>query len=249
MMHNVNGNVSMQSRRNWICCVTIVVFVIGCGDTSLNRAIQRGDSATVEQLCKSGTDVNRRGLKYRTGLHTAILAGKKELYTLLLDNKADPNLCDVDGSSVMHLAAEQDDVFWIREALAHGGNPNQLNTGNRFYPDATPILYALAKERTGPALELIKGGADVNHRAKTGMRPFSAACLSNCFEVAYKLMDAGADPRLTKVLGNMNWDEDVGSDSNLIDGPEIDREKKWQKKLCRRLHDEGYLKNGNPVSQ
>lgn len=240
----------MQRLFYLIWCGTIVSIGAGCGDTSLNSAIQRGDSAAVEKMCKDGVDLNKPGTKGQTALHTAILAGDKNLFTLLLAHKANPNVCDVDGTSVVHLAAEQEDVFWIREALAHGGNPNQPNTGNRFYPDTPPIFYAIAKERTASALELINAGADSNYRTKKDHRPFSSACFGNCFEVAYKLLDAGADPKLTNVLDNFHWDEEGdGSIIKTVDGIQSDREKEWYVKLNNRLHEEGYLKQQSPPSQ
>ena len=91
-----------------------------------------------------GVNVNAKDRQGQTALYAAIEARDKETYLLLLGKGANPNLCDHVGMSPIHLAAEQDDIFWLREALQHGGNPNELNTGNTFYPNETPIFYAIS---------------------------------------------------------------------------------------------------------
>jgi ankyrin repeat protein len=232
----------MRQAMLWISCGLAAALLPGCGDTPLNRSIKQGDVAAVEKFSRNGGDVNKSGTNGYTALHTAILAGNKRIYSLLLSQKADPSKCDNDGASVIHLAAEQEDPFWVREALAHGGNPDQPNTGNRTFPDSTPIFYAIWKGRTATALELIDAGADVNHPNQHGTRPIAAAYGSHLFQVMHKLMDAGADPKLTRVLREGFWDEEGGDAVvKMVDNIKDEQERKWYAKVNQRLHDEGYL--------
>ncbi|MDB5345319.1 MAG: hypothetical protein JWP89_3696 [Schlesneria sp.] len=235
----------LKRRLQLIVSCVIVACSLGCGDTRLNSLIRKGDSNAVKKLLAQGKDahVNVKGTKGRTGLHTAILAGNKDLYSLLLSHKADPNICDSEGYSVLHLAAELEDASWIREALSHGGNPDQLNVGSRFFRGETPIFYALSERRTATALALIEAGADVNHKSESGMRPIYEAYVSHRFEVMYKLLDEGADPNLTRVLIECGWDEEGDASlAKMVDCIEEEKEKQWYAKVNARLHEEGYLK-------
>jgi ankyrin repeat protein len=104
-------------------------------------------------------------------------------------------LCDAVGTSAVHLAAEQDDIFWLREALKHGGKPNQPNTGNQGFPNQTPIFYAISKRRDANALELIAAGADVNHIDGNHNTPLYACMRTGRYGLIMKMINAGADPK------------------------------------------------------
>ena len=127
-------------------------------------------------------------------MHAAIEKGDKETYALLLDKGADCNLCDRVGTSAVHLAAEQEDVFWLRAALKYRGNPNQPNTGNTAYPNETPIYYAISKGRAGNVLELVKAGADVNHVDGDDITHFYKCVEKRMYATALQLIEAGANP-------------------------------------------------------
>jgi ankyrin repeat protein len=128
-------------------------------------------------------------------LHGAIEAADKGAYLQHFAKGADPNLCDEVGTSAVHLAAEQADIFWLREALKHGGKPNQLNTGNQGFPKETPIFYAISKRRDANALELMAAGADLNHVDGNHNTPLYACMRSGRYGLMIKLIEAGANPK------------------------------------------------------
>lgn len=88
-----------------------LALAVGCGDPPLVDAIQRGEAKVSEKLLAQGADVNARGRDGSTALHAAIVSNNRALYLELLNRGADPNICDDKGTSVVHLAAKQDDVF------------------------------------------------------------------------------------------------------------------------------------------
>lgn len=236
---------NLMSRRFFLFGCVLVACLAGCGDTRLDQSIRDGNIAAVEKSLSSGADVNAKGKDGQTPLHAAIGAGNKTVYSRLLFLKANPNVCDINGTSVMHLAAQQEDVFWLREALAHGGNPNQPSTGNSRDPANTPIFYAISARRTATAMELISAGADVNHPNKRGTRPLFAAMGCNLFEVMYKLMDAGADLKLTQVIEEGWWASRANDVLRKEDSIKGEENKQWYRKVKTRLIEEGYIKIGD----
>jgi hypothetical protein len=153
-----------------------------------------GESIDIREIVSKGGDVNARYQGARTLLHVAITVGDRDAYKLLLENGANPNLCDAKGASVVHLAARQPEVYWLREAIEHGGNPDQPNTGHQYYPNTTPIFYAIEKQRVDNVLELIASGADVNHVDDRHRTPLYRCMQVGLYSAMIKLLEAGADP-------------------------------------------------------
>ena len=223
----------------------VVLIVVLRGDRRLIDAIHRGDQQAAEEFIAEGVNVNTQGRGGETALHAAIDAGHKDVYMQLLGRGADPNICDAQGTSVVHLAARQDDVFWLREALRHGGNPDAPNTGNRHAPDSTPLFYALRARKPATALALIDAGADVNHQDWVGNAPLRVAIESGLCQVAIRLIEAGADPLLpdrngATIFTCCGWftSGTLLSDEDLIVGEE---KKADYRRLKALLIEKGYL--------
>ena len=227
----------MRLRLTILLCV-LQSLSVGCSDKRLVNSIKSGDAQLSDKLLAEGVDVNARGTGGETSLHAAIMAGNKGIYTKLLLKGADPNICNGQGASVVHLAAERNDVFWLHEALQHGGNPNQLNTGNRHSPNCTPLFYAIYKRLTPNVVELIAAGADVNHSNQHGMRPLSTALEMDLFDAMIKLVEAGADPRLDRYF--LSSDRFEGGFENKI--KDEGRKISYQT-LKALLIEKGYLKD------
>lgn len=198
--------VAMRYYQTLFACL-LSIALTGCGESRLIDSIRDGNLALSEQLLAAGGNLNARGTGGETALHVAITAINKDIYSKLLLKGADPNICDSQGTSVIHLAAERKDVFWLREAFKHGGNPNQLNTGNPHYPKSTPIFYAISKRLTLNVVELIAAGADVNHEDEHGTRPLSDAMEMDLYDAVIKLIEAGADLSLVEIHKSGRFDE------------------------------------------
>ena len=229
-----------------LLCVTMI-SALGCGRNKSTQPLASGNIGMSDATIGKSVDENVTFVKGDTTLHTAVRMGDKRLFSKLLSGNADPNTCNADGTSVVHLAAEQEDVFWLREALEHGGDPNRLNVGNRFFPDSTPLFYAIWKERTATALELISSGADVNHQNRHGDRPLYVAYGSHLFEVMLRLLEAGADPLATTLVEEGLWDVDDGSAVvRMVDLIDREVEKEFYVKVNSKLRSEGYLDKKTP---
>lgn len=232
----MNGE-EVAMRYYQILCVCLLLMVLsGCGEPRLIGSIREGNIKLSEELLAAGGDLNARGTGSDTALHAAIKAINKDIYSKLLLKGADPNICNGQGASVVHLAAERNDVFWLHEALKHGGNPNQLNTGNPHYPNSTPIFYAISKRLTANVMELIAEGADVNHADQHGKRVLSAAMELGLYEAVIKLIEAGADLSLVEIHESLQFD---GLYENRI---KDENQKRSFQELKALLTAKGYLK-------
>ena len=66
-----------------------------------------------------GASVNARDHRKRTPLHVAAEGGDEELIALLLDNKADPSVADLDGNIPLDLAAKERHEEAVNLLLKH----------------------------------------------------------------------------------------------------------------------------------
>jgi ankyrin repeat protein len=145
------------------------------------------------------------------------------MFEALLARHASPNLCDDRGRCVMNESASLEDAYWLETALAHGGNPNTLNTGNPHYPNRTPIYYTIMRDafdippwRARNAEILIRAGANIDYLDSEGESPARNAAGSGNYEIVVKLLEAGADPRLGNPsrLTLVDWFQ--GRDESLV---------------------------------
>ena len=90
---------------NFLLCNDIVT---SDGDTRLHCAAYAHDIELIQELLKSGAEVNSRNRYGKTPLHSAIYSSiknqfKKESILVLLKNGANPNLIDYNGKSSLDI--------------------------------------------------------------------------------------------------------------------------------------------------
>ena len=102
------------------------------------------------------------------------------------------------GNSATSLAAKHEAPWYLGVTLKHSGDPNIRNP----IRDVTPIFQCITllyKPRPQPRLEhlkmLIAAGADLNARNGGDITPMMYAVRLNRFDMAYLMLQAGADPR------------------------------------------------------
>lgn len=195
------------------------------GAKKLIRAIESGDTALADKILAEGVDVNGQDRTGMTPLLQSLLSGNEPLYKQLLARGANPNVCTTKGQCVMNEAADRDGP-WLELALNHGGDPNTLNSGNPFYPNRTPLFYAISHEHLD--IEswharnvdlLIKAGANVNHQDSRGQSPLLRAARTGGYESVVLLLQAGADPTLPEKngLNTVDWYVERTEDMVLSD--------------------------------
>ena len=125
-------------------------------------------------------------------LEETFKADKKDLYTVLLANKANVEkavLTTKWGTYPLMLHfADSEDVFWVSTAFKYGANPNA-----QWRNKTSPLSGALHGKRPENALAVIDAGADVNGRV-SDRSFFDVAMTERQFEPAYVLLQKGANP-------------------------------------------------------
>ena len=179
----------------------------------LCKAIEAKDLTKIDELVKSGVDVNARGRGNMTPLLWAFPMGE-EVFRRLLEHGADPNVQLTEqirpgldpGESVTYISAGDDDpiheVFYdtstenyLELVLEHGGNANLEMPGR----GTTPLFnVSYGKNGVKKVGLLLAAGADINHIDVWG----GTALMPRLGDTALALLEAGADYRIVDCEGN-----------------------------------------------
>jgi ankyrin repeat protein len=108
----------------------------------------------------------------------------------LLASHADVNAPQVDGTTALHWAAEQDDLETARELIRAGAN---AKAGNRY--GVTPLALACTNGDGAMVELLLKAGADPNTPIGGGETPLMTASRTGNVGAVRVLLDHGADVR------------------------------------------------------
>ncbi len=128
---------SHRSRIELVWSTEVLVLLIivgtvlsGCtgraGGVSIWNAIESNDIPAIAKYIEASGDINVATGNGVTPLIHAFDKGQFEAFEYLLQNGANPNVCDRDGAALMVDVATVKDPRWLKVALDHGGNPDSF---------------------------------------------------------------------------------------------------------------------------
>ncbi|MEQ1827856.1 MAG: ankyrin repeat domain-containing protein [Pirellula sp.] len=169
------------------------------GVTPLALACENGNAEIVRLLVKAGANIHYELPGKQTLLMTAARGGKADTVAILVEAGADVLGTDRSGQTPLMWAAAAGSAEVVRLLIRHGADPNAA-TKIGF----TANLFA-CREGNWPVVQaLLESGVDVNatispdknyERApRKGMSGLMLAIESAHYELAIRLVDAGADP-------------------------------------------------------
>jgi ankyrin repeat protein len=97
------------------------------GETLLNLAITRENSALARVLIDGGADVQAVDFMENSPLLLAAERGMGDIVQLLLDYGADPNHANIVGTTALVAAAQRNHQEVANLLTSHGANPNHYN--------------------------------------------------------------------------------------------------------------------------
>lgn len=176
-------------------------------ESPLMVAITLADHQKVEFLLQNGAHINMPSdLEYKHSAlqHAIRKRANKQMVTLLLEWKADPNFCTEYELTPLQLATEQDDLDLIKLLLVYGANPNfvtyffaedkQMLPG---YWSNTCLQNAAEYGNTAGIKLLLEYQADANMVPKgTSHTPLQIAATQGNITLVKLLLEHQADPNL-----------------------------------------------------
>lgn len=139
----------------------------------------------------TGLWINRVDEELRTPLDRAAHSDHMALTELLLRQEAEDSAANLEGSSVLHIAAYLGLHEAVDSLLQQGKHPNEKD-----HFGETP-LHKAAKNGHYEVVRLLTAyGADVNELNMLGLSPLHWVALNGQALIAEHLIEMGADPKL-----------------------------------------------------
>jgi ankyrin repeat protein len=153
------------------------------GLTALHGVARTGNLEAAELLLERGAKVDaREGWGEQTPLMWASARRHPEMMQLLIDHDADVDLAGTNRDYQRHVTAE--------------GRPKSLDSGG-----LTPLLYAARENCMGCVEVLLASGADINLPDPDLVSPLHLAIMNSNWDIAKRLIDAGADVNQWDLFG------------------------------------------------
>ncbi|XP_046555197.1 ankyrin-3-like [Haliotis rubra] len=193
----------------------------GHRDNVLHSACQGGNTAIARHLLKN-IDVNFKGQNGLTPIMHAARAGKKNVFNLLLSEKANRKLLDHYTNNVLHFACQGGNRSIIEQllnefdingpgedgwtpimmaALSGKMDAYDLIAANRGIPSLTTpqndnVLHAACQGGNKALVQKVIGSFGINTRGKNGFTPLMRAVVGGHMSVMKFLMSRNADHTL-----------------------------------------------------
>ncbi len=193
------------------------------GQTPLFCAVAEGYITATALLLARGANPNKK-VNCFLPAHLVIQQENFEMLRLLLDVGADVEKMGSEGLSALHHAAIQSDRQILDAVLESGLDPDLQATES--FEGYTALFIAAAHGRSLNVRRLLKAGADVNHRLKSGKTALIIAFLNNDKSTQQVLLEFGAvhhpSPFEFQILDDEDEEDELLAQSILA----------WRSEVC-----------------
>ncbi len=182
-------------------------------DTPLFLAVKQGDPVLVDLLLNHHVAINEKDVKGYTVLHHAILAGKYQLFNVLVKKGASLNLPANDGCTPLHLAAMSNNIEIITKVIpelcadkTHSLVREKPRFSAKDETGRTPLHWAVSSDNIRTVQQLAR--ANTHSLLILDNRGFSPLHLAvergdtNMVETLLRACPAGFDKNLKNGAGN-----------------------------------------------
>ena len=211
----------MRTQQSFLIatCVLLSVILAGVGSAAVRPvadAAERGDTAMIRQLLRSGADVNETQGDGMTALHWAAEQGDTELAEMLVVAGANVEAgTRLGGYTPLHIASRNGHAAIVKALLGGKADPNVTTTNS----GVMPIHLAAASPNPETVRVLLDAGADVNAaEGSWGQMPLIFAAAANRVDIIRMLLEAGADPSITsRAVDVVEWEQaDKAANKRLV---------------------------------
>jgi len=137
------------------------------GTRALHWAIRAGEADIVDVLLKAGADATAKDRLDITPLFLAAMNGDGVIMRKLLNAGANANQVEKTGESILMVAIRTGSTDAVRALLEHKASANFAEPQLQL----TPLMLAAEGGYTEIVADLIKSGADIQVRTRTGATP------------------------------------------------------------------------------
>jgi ankyrin repeat protein len=137
------------------------------GTQPLHWAVRANEAEIAELLLRSGADAKAADRLGVTPLFLAAMNGNGAIMRKLLDAGANANQVEKTGETILMVTIRSGDADAVRALLEHGADPNTAEPQLQL----TPLMVAAEAGYTEIVANLIKRGADIQVRTRTGATP------------------------------------------------------------------------------
>lgn len=177
-------------------------------------AIENDDKVAIEDLLDRGLDTEAKRLVGRESLlQYAYMHKSKKVFKLLAERNAGIEVELVDGTRMIHIAAYDEDPFWLDALIGAGAELDAWSNG-RGNREGTPIHFSIIENCQDNGLRLLKAGACIDCPSNQfHSTAFYHAANFGRWRIATQMLKLGADPmrgrkgkRVVDTLKQLNLD-------------------------------------------
>ena len=202
------------------------------GVSPLLQASRYGDAETIALLLEGGAEIAAATRDGETPLMAAARAGSVEAVELLLEHGADANAVESLWEQTALMWATAEGHLDVVDALLDAGaDPNRKarvtelakRSTRTDFPSGgfTALMWAVRDGNEPIVRRLLDGGADINLTDGDDATAMMLAIVNDRFDLAAKLLDLGADPKVDDSLYQAVEMHDATTDWRAKDGSRL----------------------------